>query len=36
VFLIAGSVTLAGVALAFMLRHGKIKKSDDVEPVEIG
>jgi EmrB/QacA subfamily drug resistance transporter len=36
VFLVAGSVSLAGVLLAFMLRHGKIKKSDDAEPVEIG
>jgi EmrB/QacA subfamily drug resistance transporter len=36
VFLIAGIVTLAGVVLAFKLRHGQPTKAEGAEPVEIG
>jgi EmrB/QacA subfamily drug resistance transporter len=36
VFLIAGVCTLAGVVLAFFLRHGKAVNSGDTEPVEVG
>jgi EmrB/QacA subfamily drug resistance transporter len=36
VFLIAGICTLAGVGLAFFLRHGKAVDTGDTEPVEVG
>jgi EmrB/QacA subfamily drug resistance transporter len=35
VFLVAGICTLAGVVLAFKLRHGQPKKSEGAEPVEL-
>jgi hypothetical protein len=36
VFLVAGICTLAGVFLAFFLRHGKVPSTGDAEPVEVG